>query len=114
MRQRQHERASRFLVEIEARVRAAAMTFRDNDVDRSIDAELRLGWTSRLRGRRFAQLIQQARRITQEHVSLGSVQRCQPGRREPMPYFFSVLRDLVARDPHRGIGGAPRERPHAV
>jgi hypothetical protein len=79
MSQRQHERASRFLVEIEAGVRAAAMTFCHNDVDRSIDAAVRLWWTSRLRGRRFAHLIQQARRITQERVSLGSVQHGQPG-----------------------------------
>jgi hypothetical protein len=114
MSQRQHERASRFLDEIEAGVRAAAMAFRDNDVDRSVHVAVRLWWTSRLRGRRFAQLIRQARRITQEHVSLGSVQRGEPGRREAMPYFFSVLRELVAHDPHCGKGAARRERRHAV
>jgi hypothetical protein len=58
--------------------------------------------------------VADALRITQEHVSLGSVQRGEPGRREAMPYFFSVLRDLVAHDPHRRKGAAPRQRPHAA
>jgi hypothetical protein len=97
MSRRQQERASRFLVKIEAGMQAAAMRFRDSDEDRSSDAAVRLWWTSRLRGRPVAKLIQQARRITQERVSLGSVQHGKPGRREAMPYFFVVLRARPSR-----------------
>jgi hypothetical protein len=31
-----------------------------------------------------------------------------------MPYFFAVLRDLVAHDPHGSKVGAPREPPDAM
>jgi hypothetical protein len=54
MSQRQGERASRFAVVIETGVRAAAMAFRDNDVDRSIHPAVRSWWTSWLLGGRFA------------------------------------------------------------
>jgi hypothetical protein len=33
--------------------------------------------------------------VTQERISVGGVGRGEPGRREAMPYFFAVLRDLV-------------------
>ena len=95
---RQGERTSHFQVEIEAGVRSAAAAFRDNDVDASVIAALRLWWMSRLRGRRFAPLIQQAREATQKRISLGKVEHGEPGRREAMPYFFAVLRDLVDQD----------------
>ena len=76
---------------------------RGRDVSRqrleaSVNAALRLWWTSRLRGRRFARLVVTARRITQEPVSLGSVQRGEPGRGRAMAYFFAVLHDLVDQD----------------
>jgi hypothetical protein len=51
-----------------------------------------------MRGRRFVQLAQEASKRTSERVSLGSVERGAPGRRAAMPYFFAVLRDLVAQD----------------
>lgn len=92
---RQAERVSRFHAEIEAAVRSAALAFRADDVEASIRATTGLWWTSRLRGRQFAQLIHQARAVTQERISVGGVGRGEPGRREAMPYFFAVLRDLV-------------------
>jgi hypothetical protein len=98
MSRRQHERASRFQIDIEEQVRIAAVTFRDNDVEASIDVAVRLWWTSRLRGRRFAQLLRQARDVTQQRISLSVVERGEPGRREAMPYFLVVLRDLVERN----------------
>ncbi len=98
MSRRQHERGSRFRRDIEASVRVAAVAFRDNDVQASVAAAVRLWWGSGLRGRRFVQLVRQAREITQERVSLGTVERGQPGRWEAAPYFLAVLRDLVSRD----------------
>ena len=65
MSRRQHERTSRFRLDIEEGVRAAAIAFRDNDVEASTETVIRLWWTSRLRGRRFAQLLQRARHVTQ-------------------------------------------------
>ena len=108
MSQRQHERASRFQVDIEEGVRAAAIAFRDNDVEASTETVIRLWWTSRLRGRRFAQLVQLARQQTQPRISLGAIERGQPGRREAMPYFLAVLRQLAERERHqRGHGAKP-------
>ena len=98
MSRRQRGRASRFLGEIETGVRSAAEALRDNDVDASVATAVRLWWTSRLRGRRFAQLVHQARGVTWRRISLGVVQRGEPGRREAMPYFFAVLRDLVDQE----------------
>ena len=105
MSRRQQERASRFLGEIETGVRSAAVELRDNNIEASVAAAVRLWWTSRLRGRRFAQLVYQARDVTQECISLGVVQRGEAGRREAMPYFFAVLRDLVDQE-----WPAPRQR----
>jgi hypothetical protein len=95
MSRRQMERQSGFLVEIEDGVRNAAAAFRDNDVEASVTTAVRLWWTSRLRGRRFARLVHEARDVTQKRISLGIVEKGEPGRREAMPYFFAVLRDLV-------------------
>jgi hypothetical protein len=64
----------------------------------SIDVAVRLWWTSRLRGRRFAQLLQQARDVTQERISRWVVERSEPGRRKAMPYFLAVLRQLAERE----------------
>ena len=91
----QTERGSRFQVEIEDGVRLAAVKFRDNDVEASVNAAFRLWWASRLRGRRFSHLIRQAREMTQARISLGRVEHGEPGQREAMPYFFAVLRELV-------------------
>ena len=108
MSQRQHERASRFQVDIEDGVRAAAVAFRDNDVEASTETVIRLWWSSRLRGRRFAQLLQLARQQTQQRISLGAIGRGQPGRREAMPYFIAVLRQLADDERHqRGHGAEP-------
>ncbi len=71
---------------------------RDDDVERSIAAAVRLWWGSGVRGRRFVQLVHQAREITQERISLGRVERGEPGRREAAPYFLAVLCDLVSGD----------------
>jgi hypothetical protein len=95
MSRRQVERQSGFQVEIEDSVRGAAAAFRDHDVESSVTTAVRLWWSSRLRGRRFAQLVHQARDVTQQRISLGVVERGEPGRREAMPYFFVVLRNLV-------------------
>ena len=95
MSRRQHERPSRFLTDIELQVRTAAGAFRDNDLEASTAVVVQLWWTSRLRGRRFAQLLRQAREVTQARISLGVVELGEPGRREAMPYFLAVLRDLV-------------------
>ena len=54
-------------------------------------------WASRLRGRRFVQLVREAIGVTQARISLGTVQHGEAGRREAMPYFFAVLRDLTTR-----------------
>lgn len=114
----QSVRTSRFRTDIECTVASAATAFRDSDMEASIDTALRLWWTSRLRGRRFAQLVTQARHITQERISLGVIQHGQPGRRQAMPYFFAVLRDLIAHDSrarrrraHRGQPSSP-QTPH--
>jgi len=110
MSRRQTERGSRFQVEIEDGVRLAAVKFRDNDVEASVNAAFRLWWASRLRGRRFSHLIRQAREMTQARISLGRVEHGEPGQREAMPYFFAVLRELVERDPR---SRDPRHSPAA-
>jgi hypothetical protein len=108
MSRRQHERTSRFEVDIEQAVRSTAATFRDNDVETSTAVVVRLWWTSRLRGRRFVQLVGQAREVTAARISVGGVERGEPGRRQAMPYFLAVLRDLTHQErrprshPHRG------------
>jgi hypothetical protein len=76
-------------------MRSAALAFRADDVEVSVSAAVHVWWTSRLHGRRFVQLVQQARAQTQARISVGGVGRGEPGRREAMPYFFAVLRDLV-------------------
>jgi hypothetical protein len=103
MSQRQRERTSRFQVEIEMGVRSAALDFCDNDVEASVTTAVRLWWTGHLRGRRFAQLVYQARDVTRQRISLSVVEHGEPGRREAMPYFFAVLRDLV--DQERSASG---------
>ena len=100
MSRRQSERASRFRDEIELSVLSAASKFGDNNPQRSVATAVRLWWTSRLRGRRFGQLIHRAVAVTQARISLGTVERGEPGRRDAMPYFFAVLHDLVHQD-HR-------------
>src|SRR4051794_20661980 len=95
MSRRQGERTSRFQAEIESGIRSAATAFRDNDVEASITTAVRLWWASRLRGRRFAQLVQAARDVTQQRISLGVIGKGEAGQRQAMPYFFAVLRDLV-------------------
>jgi hypothetical protein len=47
---------------------------------------------------RFAQLVYRAREATRQRISLCVVERGEPGRREAMPCFFAVLRDLVHLD----------------
>ncbi len=103
MSRRQLERTSRFLGEIETGVRSAALELHDNNIEASVAAAFRLWWTSRLRGRRFAQLVYLARDVTRQRISLGVVQGGEPGRRKAMPYFFAVLRDLV--DHERLVAG---------
>ena len=98
MSRRQHERTSRFVGEIDSSVRSAAVELRDNNVEASIATAVRLWWTSRLRGRRFAQLVYQARELTRRRISLGVVEHGEPGRREAMPYFFAVLCDLAEQE----------------
>jgi hypothetical protein len=98
MSRRQRERTSVFQGEIETGVRSAAVDFGENDVDASVATAVHLWWTSRLRGRRFAQLVYQAREVTRQRISLGLVQRGEPGRRKAMPYFFAVLRGLVDQE----------------
>ncbi len=98
MSRRQSERTSLFRVEIETGVRSSAVELHDNDVEASVTTAVRLWWTSRLRGRRFAQLVYQARDVTRQRVSLGIVQRDEPGRRRGMPYFFAILCDLVDQE----------------
>ena len=98
MSRRQNERASRFQVDIEQQVRSVAIAFRDNDVETSTAVVVRLWWTSRLRGRRFAQLLRQARDVTQARISTGAVELGEPGRRQAMPYFLAVLRGLVNQE----------------
>jgi hypothetical protein len=94
---RQGERASRYQGEIEAAVRNCALVFRADDVEASVRAAQRMWWTSHLRGRRFAQLVHQARSVTQERISVGGVDCGEAGRREAMPYFWATLRDLVGQ-----------------
>ncbi len=103
--QRQGERASRYRAEIEAVVRSSALVFRADDVEASVTAAERLWWTSHLRGRRFVQLVQQARARTQERVSIGGVERGEAGQRKAMPYFWAVLRELVSQhvDAHASV-----------
>jgi hypothetical protein len=103
---RQGERSSRYQAEIEAAMRSSALVFRADDVEASVTAALRLWWTSHLRGRRFAQLVHQARSVTQERISVGGVERGEAGRREAMPYFQAALRELVSQhvDHHANVG----------
>ena len=108
MSRRQAERASRFRVEIEDGVRSAAVAFRDNDVEASVGAAVRLWWTSHLRGRRFAELVRQAYDVTQMRISVGAIERGDAGRREAMPYFLSVLRHLVIQDGRARSPGWPK------
>jgi hypothetical protein len=108
MSRRQRERTSLFLGQIETGVRSAALDFGDNDVEASVATAVRLWWTSRLRGRRFAQLVYQARDVTRQRISLGVVEQGEPGRRKTMPYFLAVLRDLVDQDRPQ-----PRQAPDA-
>jgi hypothetical protein len=116
MSRRQSERASRFQVDIEQEVRTAAAAFRDNDVEASIALTVRLWWSSRLRGRWFAQLLRQARDVTQARISVGVVERGEPGHRQAMPYFLAVLRDLINQDrllsktPSADLGHASGDR----
>ena len=98
MSRRQRQRTSRFQGEVETVMRSAAMELRDNDAEASVTAVVRLWWTSRLRGRRFAQLVYQARDETRRRISLGVVQRGEPGQRTAMPYFMAVLRNLVDQE----------------
>jgi len=98
MSRRQSDRTSHFLSEIETVMRSAAVELRDNDVEASVATAVRLWWTSRLRGRRFAQLVHRARDVTRQRISLGVVQRGAAGGRNGMPYFFAILRDLVDQE----------------
>jgi hypothetical protein len=98
MSRRQRERTSLFRGAIETGVRSAAVELHDNDVEASASTAIQLWWTSRLRGRRFVQLVRQARDVTRQRISLGVVQLGEPGRREAMPYFFAVLRNLVDQE----------------
>jgi hypothetical protein len=107
MSRRQHERASRFETDIEQAVRAAATTFRDNDVEASTAVVVRLWWTSRLRGRRFVQLVGHARQVTAERISVGGVEGGEPGQRHAMPYFLAVLRDLTYQERRPQTPSAP-------
>ena len=112
MSHRQGERSSRFQLQIESSVRSAAIAFRDNDVEASIITAIRLWWASRLRGRRFAQLIQEARATTQARISLGVIGKGDAGRREAMPYFFAVLRDLIEQQQRASaVVGRSKEAP---
>ena len=95
---RQNERSSLFRGQIESSIRNASTMFRDNDMESSVATAVRLWWTSRIRGRRFAQLVQHAHDVTQQRISLGVIQKGEPGQRGAMPYFFAVLRDLVDRE----------------
>jgi hypothetical protein len=96
MSQRQGQRGSRHQAEIEAAVRSAALVFRADDIEVSVTSAMHVWWTSGLRGRRFVQLVHQARAAPHERISVGGLERGEPGRREAMPYFFAVLRDLVS------------------
>jgi hypothetical protein len=91
MSRRQSERASRFQVEIEDCVRRAALAFRDNNVETSIRTAERLWWTSRLRGRRFAELVHQAPDVTQRRISLGTIEPrgCWPTRSDALTFWLS-------------------------
>ena len=53
--------------------------FRDNAVEASVRTAVRMWWTSRLRGRRFAQLVYQAREVTQKRISLSVIECGEPG-----------------------------------
>ena len=98
MSRRQRERPSRFELDIEQAVRVIAATFRDNDIETSTAVVLHLWWTSRLRGRRFTQLVAHARELTAARISVGGVERGDPGQRQAMPYFLAVLRDLTHQE----------------
>src|SRR6266545_6327849 len=68
MSQRQRERTSLLRGEIETGVRRAAVELHDNDVEASVATAVRLWWTSRLRGRRFAQFVYQARDVARQRI----------------------------------------------
>jgi hypothetical protein len=87
---------------VETLVLSVANRFWDDDPNRSVRTALRLWWRSRLRGRHFVQLLQEATSRTSERVSLGTIKQGVPGRREAMPYFFAILRDLAAQEQRRG------------
>jgi hypothetical protein len=109
MSRRQSERTSRFQAQIEGDIRSTATAFRDNDVEASITTAIRLWWASRMRGRRFAQLVRQARGVTQQRISLGVIQKGESSRRAAMPYFFAVLRELIDQEPlYAGRRADPR------
>jgi hypothetical protein len=95
---RQTERASRFATDVDLLIRVAGSRFRDNDPDQSARIALGIWWGSRIRGHRFVQLLQESTKRTSARVSLGTVKRGEPGQREAMPYFFAILRDLVAQE----------------
>jgi len=98
MSRRKHERLSLFRDQIESSIRKASTMFRDNDVESSVTTAVRLWWSSGMRGRRFAQLVRKAHDVTQQRMSLGVIQKSEPGQRDAMPYFFAVLRDLVDQE----------------
>jgi hypothetical protein len=98
MSRRQTQRASRFATDVDTLIRVAGSRFRDEDPDQSARTALRIWWKSRMRGRRFVQLVQEANRRTSARISLGTVKRGEPGQREAKPYFFAILRDLVAQE----------------
>ena len=106
---RQNERSSHFRSQVESSIRKASAMFRDNDVESSVTTAVRLWWTSGMRGRRFALLVQQANDATQQRISLGAIHKGEPGRRDAMPYFFAVLHDLVERE-HPGAGPRSKSR----
>ncbi len=108
MRDRLSERSLRYRAAIALDVRSAATKFRDNDQEASVATALHEWWSSGVRGPRFAQLIQRATEITQDRISLGNVQRGGAGRREAMPYFFEVLRELVSNERQAKRAESPR------
>lgn len=106
MSQRQRERYSRYRHVIETLVHGAATSFRDDDPERPSLSARRMSWTSRLRGRTFCRLVEDAARITRQRVSASNVESGEPGRREAMPYFLAVLRQLATEAAAR-LAAAP-------
>jgi hypothetical protein len=87
---------------VETLILSAANRFWDDDPNRSVRAAIRLWWGSGLRGRHFVQLLQEATSRTSERVLLGTIKQGVPGRREAMPYFFAILRELAVQEQRRG------------